>query len=58
MDEFFLFNNHRKSAQVALAGQTAGRIRVVLDFLFLLHQGKRKIKKIPLEIILMMLSIN
>jgi hypothetical protein len=27
---------------VALAGQTGGAIRVVLDFLFLLHQGKRK----------------
>jgi hypothetical protein len=31
--------------QVALAGQTAGRIRVVLDFLFLLYQDKRKSKK-------------
>jgi len=27
---------------VALAGQTGGAVRVVLDFLFLLHQGKRK----------------
>jgi len=27
---------------VALTGQTGGAIRVVLDFLFLLHQGKRK----------------
>jgi hypothetical protein len=30
------------AAPVALAGQTGGAIRVVLDFLFLLHQGKRK----------------
>jgi len=28
----------RKKSPVALAGQTGGAIRVVLDFLFLLHQ--------------------
>jgi hypothetical protein len=30
---------------VAMAGQTAGRNRVVLDFLFLLYQDKRKDKR-------------
>lgn len=41
----------KHSGHVALAGQTGGAIRVVLDFLFLLsvaeelHQGKQKSKK-------------
>jgi hypothetical protein len=30
---------------VALAGQTAGGICVVLDFLLLLRQGKRRVRK-------------
>ena len=29
-------------AAVAMAGQTGGAVRVVLDFLFLLYQDKRK----------------
>ncbi len=35
----------KHSGHVALAGQTGGAIRVVLDFLFLLYQDKRKVKK-------------
>jgi hypothetical protein len=33
------------TAAVALAGQTGGAVRVVLDFLFLLYQDKRKGKR-------------
>jgi len=41
---FFILKYTLRSSRV-LAGQTRGRDRVVLDFLFLLHQGKRKSKK-------------
>jgi hypothetical protein len=35
----------KPTGHVALAGETAGGIRVRLDFLFLLYQDKRKRKK-------------
>ena len=43
MDETLSAN--QKEAWVALAGQTGGAIRVVLEFLFLFVQAKRKGQK-------------
>ena len=38
----FKYSPVQQMAAVAMAGQTGGAVRVVLDFLFLLYQDKRK----------------